>query len=127
MRLTTEVLARFVGGQMEIQNQSEGYIHRGEIEEVAVEGEMLQVKFAWCAKGEEYPSIPTRWVKDDLLEYGLSLVEGFTSISDIGQGDSGSSRICIQSVLSGETIVLFPPDGSRLDRNKVVGLDPVSA
>ncbi len=121
MRLTTEVLTPYVGGQVEIQNEIERYIFRGEIAQVTVDGEELQVRFTWFAKGEGYP--PIRWVKADHLDYGLSLTVGFTSISEIGRGSkSGSNRICIESVISNETIVFFPPDGSRLDPAKVEGL-----
>jgi hypothetical protein len=125
MRLTTADVARFVGGQMEIQNQSEGYIYRGEIATIAVENNELQVKCAWLGKGEGYPPLPKRWVKDDQLDYGANLE--VYSVSDIGPGEEGDSRLCLQSGIVGETVVLFPPNGSKLDRAKVEGLDPVPA
>jgi hypothetical protein len=38
-KLTAEQVARFVGGQMEIQNEGEKYIYRGDIETITVTGE----------------------------------------------------------------------------------------
>lgn len=123
MRFTQEMLSRYVGGQMEIQNEIERYILRGEIAQVALEGDELSVRFAWLAKGEGYPPLPERWANKEELDYGLTLMEGFTSISDIGPShDGGSSRIAIQSIISNELIVFFPPDGSKLDPAKVEGL-----
>ena len=119
MRVTTGHVARFVGGQMEIQNKGEGYMFRGEIQkiEVAEAENELRVKFAWIAKGEGYPPLPKRWVRDEQVDYAASL-EVYTA-SDIGPSETGGSRLCFQSSIVGETVVLFPPDGSKLDRSKV--------
>jgi len=108
---------------MEIQNSVEKYIFRGEIESIAVEGSELKVKFAWLAKGVGFPPIPQKWVKDDKLDYAMSL--DICAVSDIGPsgGDvGGSNRICIDCQIVGELNVLFPPDGSKLDPTKVEGL-----
>ncbi len=123
MRLTQELLSRYIGGQAEIQNQIEGYILRGEIDGVVLEGDEVSIRFAWFAKGDGYPPFPKRWVNEENLDYGLSLVEGFTSVSDIGpSGDGGANRIAIDSRISNELVVLFPPDGSKLDPAVVEGL-----
>ena len=123
MKLTTQVVARFVGGQMEIQNQNEGYMFRGEVKTIAVENNELKVRFSWVAKGEGYPPFPTKWVNEDNLDYGASLE--IYSASDIGSsGDEvgGDSRLCLNSPIVGEIVVLFPPNGSKLDPAKVEGL-----
>lgn len=120
MQLTDEILSRYVGGQIEIQNRNEGYLYRGEIATIAVEGEgddaTLRVTLKWMAKGEGFPSGPKRWVKDDDLTYGASLM--IYSVSDIGDG-----RIALNSWIVGETTVLFPLGGSKLDSSKVEGLN----
>ena len=128
MQLTTQTVARFIGGQMEIQNQNEGYMFRGEVKTIAVENNELKVKFAWLAKGEGYPPFPKKWVNEDNLDYGASLE--IYSASDIGPGSTddgigGDSRLCLNSSIVGETVVLFPPNGSKLDPAKVEGLKPV--
>lgn len=116
MELTTEVLAGYKGGQIEIQNQNEGYLYRGEIADAEVKDGDLVVWFNWQAKGESYPPFPTRWVKEENRNFVLSLMEGFTSIRDIGPGaEGGSNRILILSLISSEIIILYPPDGSKLD------------
>ena len=123
MQLTTQVVERFKGGQMEIQNQGESYLYRGEVESIAVENNVLQVKFAWVAKGEGFPPLPNKWVKDDRLDYAASLE--IYSTSNIGPSDGevgGSDRLCLNSSIIGEIVILFPPDGSKLDPSKVEGL-----
>lgn len=123
MDLTTQMVATFIGGQMEIQNLNEGYLFRGEIKAIAVEDNELRVEFAWLAKGEGYPPVPNRWVKDDRLDYTASLE--IYSVSDIGpSGDEigGGTRICLNSSIVGEMAVLYPPNGSKLDAARVEGL-----
>jgi len=109
-------VASYVGGQMEIQNQNEGYMYRGEVAEICVENNELRAKFKWLAKAEGFPPLPTGWVKDDRLDYSASLE--IYSPSDIGDG-----RIALHSPIVGEMVVLFPQNGSKLDPAKVEGLD----
>ena len=109
---------------MEIQNTEEEYIYRGEIESIDVAEDELRVKFVWLAKGEGFPPILYRWVKDDNLDYSINL--SICVASDIGPNDddvSGINRICVDCQIVGETIILYPPDGSKLDPAKVEGLE----
>jgi hypothetical protein len=123
VRLTNDLLCGFVGGQMEIQNSNENYIFRGEIKTIAVVGENLVAKFAWLAKGKGDLPMIEGWVKDDDLDYSINL--GICSVNNIGSSDGeigGGDRICITSPIVGEIIVLYPPNGSKLDPAKVEGL-----
>jgi len=123
MQVTSKILAPFVGGQMEIQNQGEGYIYRGEVKTVTVENNELKVLFAWVAKGEGFPPLPNNWVKDDKLEYAASLdIYSTSNIGPSGEEVGGSDRVCFNSSIVGETVILYPPDGSKLDPAKVEGL-----
>ncbi len=120
MELTKDTdLSSFVGGQLEVQNSQEGYLFRGEIRSLRVEGEGqnadLTVELNWMAKGEGYPPGPSRWVKSENRPYTASLM--VYSASEIGEG-----RLCLQSSILGEVTVLFPAGGSTLDRSKVEGL-----
>lgn len=116
MRLDTEILKRYVGGQLEVQNSGEGYFYRGEIADVFVENNEMRVRLSWNAKGEGFPPIPRKWVKDNShLNYAVSLE--IYAVSDIGD-----DRICLNSSIIGETAVLFPRNGSKLDPSKVEGL-----
>ena len=94
-------------------------------ESVTRENNELKVKFAWLAKGEGFPPIPKKWYKDDRLDYVVSLT--LYLASDIGSGDYGDSRICLNSNFTGEICVLFPPNGSKLDPSKVEGLQLAQA
>jgi len=67
------------------------------------------------AKGEGSP-FPSRWVNDTNLTYTASLL--IYGVSDIGDG-----RICLQSSITSETVMMFPRDGSKLDPSRVEGLN----
>ena len=116
MELTNEMAVQYVGGQMEIQNSAEGYIFRGEIEDISIENDELTVKFKWLAQGAGFPPLPTKWVLSSHFDYGASL-EIYTP-SDIGE-----NRLSLNSAVTGETAILYPPDGSKLDPAQVEGLD----
>jgi hypothetical protein len=47
MQLDTVQLARFIGGQLEIQNEKEGCVYRGEIATAIVDDDTVKVKFLW--------------------------------------------------------------------------------
>jgi hypothetical protein len=115
MELTQEVIGRMVGGQLEVQNRNEGYLYRGEISAVKLEGEgdslELIVSFSWFAKMES----DFEWSATEPKPYKVSLL--IYSVSDIGEG-----RIFLSSWIIGENTTIFPPDGSKLDPNKVKGL-----
>lgn len=116
MLLTAELLARFVGGEMEIQNMREDYLYRGPIESATIEGDEVRVRFRWLAKNDGGSASPTAtWTKADRLDYAVSMQ--ICSVSNIGQG-----RICLNVPVTGELVVLFPPSGSKLDPARVAGL-----
>ncbi|UZE94275.1 MAG: hypothetical protein IB618_01755 [Candidatus Pacearchaeota archaeon] len=114
-----EQVKTYVGGQIEIQNSFEEYIYRGEIERISIEkgscGDELHVGLAWLAKGKGFP--PQGWVKDDKQDYYRAslLIYSIFPISD--------GRICCNSSINHETVVLFPKNGSKLDPSKVEGLE----
>lgn len=115
MELTQEVIDRMIGGQLEVQNHSEGYLYRGEISTMKLEGEgyslELVVSFNWLAKMES----DFEWSVTEPTPYKVSLL--IYSVSDIGD-----ERIFLSSYITGENITIFPPNGSKLDPNKVRGL-----
>jgi hypothetical protein len=123
VEMTTQALQRFVGGQMEIQNSSDDYLCRGEVKTIAVEGDDLHVTFTWFARGEGSFPIPQKWMNDVPVDYAVSLsVCSVSNIGPSGDGIGGSDRLHLVSSILGETIVLYPPDGSRLDPATVEGL-----
>ncbi|MFA4955134.1 MAG: hypothetical protein WC641_07550 [Patescibacteria group bacterium] len=122
MRLTNEDVQPYRGGQMEIQNSGERYMYRGEIASIVVEGDELRVRFAWLAKGEGFPPIPKKWVKYDDLDYAVSLMF-YAASKGLGDEDTREERIILNSSITGELVVIFPPTGSKLDPRKVEGLE----
>lgn len=120
MELTEEVLAPFVGGQIEVQNTGEGYLYRGEIASIEITGAAnrpeLKVKLNWMAEAVGFPTFTGNWKVSDRLDYTISLM--IYLISDIGD-----DRIMLNSHIVGEMTVLFPKGGSTLDPAKVEGLE----
>ncbi|MBI4433966.1 hypothetical protein HY632_04265 [Candidatus Uhrbacteria bacterium] len=112
-----ERIAQYVGGQMEVQNLREGYLYRGEVKTIAVDGDKIKVAFAWIAQGKGFPPFPTQWINHDRLDHAFR----FSSVGHIGPGTEGGDRLLLQSLI-GELIVIYPPDGSKLDPAKVEGL-----
>lgn len=112
MQVDQVTLDRFVGGEIEIQNQNERYIYRGEVSGVTLNGDELHFDLAWMAKGVGYPPLPTGWERDHTLVYDVNLM--IYTFSDIGGG-----RLCLSSFITGETTVLFPPNGSKLDQSPI--------
>lgn len=122
MELKTVVVAPFVGGQAEIQNQIESYVFRGEIESIAVEGEDLRIRFRWLGRGSL--PLPEEWVVEENLDYAVSISTcAASNIGPSGGETGGSDRLFINTgFVSNEIITLFPPDGSKMDPAKVRGL-----
>ena len=103
-------VATYVGGQMEVQNEAERYLYRGEIEKIGIENNTLKVRFAWLKKLEGFPDKPGKWVEDKNLDYSASLE--IYHPSDIGEG-----RLSFYSQMVNELAVLFPKGGSKLLRD----------
>lgn len=112
MQVDQATLDRFVGGEIEIQNQNERYIYRGEISGVVLDGDKLHFDLAWMAKGVGYPPFPTGWERAHTLAYDVNLM--IYVFSDIGD-----DRLNLSSFISGEVTVLFPPNGSKLDQSLI--------
>jgi hypothetical protein len=76
------------------------------------EGDSLKlvVSFNWFAKMED-----SEWSVFEPKPYEVSLL--IYSVSDIGDG-----RLFLSSYITGENTTIFPPNGSKLDPNKVRGL-----
>lgn len=118
MELTTELLAKYTGGQLEIQNSNEHYLFRGEIERAWVEpGGMddkgtMHIRFKWLAKmGEDF-----KWhASDESLDYSITIaVTNFSEISD--------QRIVYSAMYIWERGAFFLPTGSKLDPSEIEGL-----
>jgi hypothetical protein len=121
VQLTTEMMQRFVGGQMEVQNSHEEYLYRGEIETIRIEDDTVVVRLVWMARGEGFPTLPTGWVVEHNHNYRAGLV--LFGIEELPPGSGGGgTRICMHSAITNELVVFFPPDGSKLDPRKVKGL-----
>ena len=116
MKLTTELLEPFIGGDLEVQNRGEDYLFRGRISEAVMDGEEIKVSFEWLAQNDGGPRSPTStWTKSERTEYVANLT--IYGVNTIGEG-----RIAMRSSITGELVVLFPKGGSALDEARVSGL-----
>ncbi len=118
-RLTTRVVARFVRGQMENRIRGSN-LRRGMISSIAIENGVLIVTFLWVAQAVE-SSFPQRWIRDRNLTYRTDL-KTYT-VEDIGPSrENEGTRLFLHSPTLGERIVLYPPNGEKLNPNEVEGL-----
>ena len=125
MKIQTNDLQRFVGGQIEIQDLGEGYLFRGEIASIEIKSEEktpllegldnygdLVVQLNWYAKME---NASAGWKVSDEKTYTASLP--IYSVTSIGQ-----NRLILLGTYTREVVTLFPKGGSALDPKKVAGL-----
>jgi hypothetical protein len=118
-RVTNELLAPFVGGQIEIQADifsDDLMVFRGELAALVVDGDEIKFTMTWMAQCEW----GGEWVKHDRLEYAVRLL--LFAVTNAGPGETGGDRLVLESPIMGERVTLFPPDGSRLDPQRVKGL-----
>ena len=115
--LNNNEVAKFVGGDMEIQNKNE-YLYRGRIKSVNINNNVLLVKFAWMAKGKGYPVLPIKWVKEDkFASVGYVRNLEFYRISKI------RGQLIFTPLFTSEIVTLFPPKSkNNLDPAEVEGL-----
>lgn len=123
MQLTEEILAPYIGGQLEVQSAKGGYLFRGEVENIFLKDIELFVHFAWLVKDENFPPATGDWKRERLknrLQYAVNLK--IYSARDLGPSEQGGdARLGLFSAVTGETAVFFPPNGSKLDLSKIQG------
>lgn len=118
--ITRKLLAKYVGGQMEIKNYKSGSLSRGQVKTIVLQKEKIDVEFDWLAKNEGTPENPKGWVKSDpSWSYVLPLKH--FSVSNIGD------NLRLETSDTGEVFTLFPSDGERIDPAMVAGLQLAEA
>ncbi len=113
-------LSRFIGGEAEIQNSVEDYLYRGEIASIKIERNTLVIEFAWFAKNRGGPlggekGFSMEWDNESNLHYAAGL--DIYSPSNLSDG-----RLAFESWMTGELLVLFPVDGSKMNPEGIHGL-----
>jgi len=133
-------MARYAGGEVEVQNSSERYCYRGHI--VSIElveasggyGPRFSVTLAWQVYtpmvGPRLPYHIERWQEiddPDKLVYNIDVTLPFADESapdrstekppfqNIGPSPEGGDRLLMTNPYTGEVATFFPPDGSKLD------------
>jgi len=100
MELTNNILSRFAGGMIVIENWKMRCSHRGRIVKLTIELDVLGTDLKWYAKGTGgFP--PTGWAKVETNLYSIN-VQGF-AISDVGEG-----RIVLTCPVTGKLVTLSP-------------------
>lgn len=115
MKPTIELLEQYIGGQAEIQkNKDEDYLYRGEIKSITIKDNNYIIIFNWIAELDKttatWKLCESRPWQADCNAYAWQ---------NIGPGSEGGDRFLFHSDLTGELVVLFPPDGSKLDFSRV--------
>ncbi|NIP32520.1 hypothetical protein GWO25_01280, partial [Candidatus Saccharibacteria bacterium] len=113
MELTQEFLSQYIGGQLVLANVEAGYLKRGDIKEIKLQGkpdnQKLNVSFAWFAKNRGQPLEPgDDWVKIKAQDLTFKL-------RDCQITDEGDGRISLwDPVLSESAVLLLPDDELRI-------------
>lgn len=118
MGFTDENFSRFNGGQFEVRNTHLRLVFRGGIETARMvkRGDLVTLNIVpeWMAQGVGYPT-PTGWRATVNIIYKANPLLYTASRIDNG-------RVQLQSEVTGETTVLYPPGQIVLDRSQVEGL-----
>ena len=124
MKIRTETLAPFIGGQLEIINPKDEYIYRGEIKtaEVSVDN-TLTIKFKWMARGINFT--PKRWVNETThMTYKVSLNIFSMRKFILGKKDKNKIMSMVSKSNSlNDTLIFSLPGGKGLNPEKVEGLN----
>lgn len=117
MEISSVMLPQFLGGQMEVKNQCEKYLYRGEIEKISEADGLIEVKFRWIAMGVGFP-VPERWINRPNIGFNMIFSVYVPTLLEDGCV-SFYTETCTDDI---EFIVLFPPGGNLLDPRNVEGL-----
>jgi len=119
-----EILKKYIGGQMEIQNIKAAKFLRGEIRSITIEQGKLLVEFSWLAE----LSSGNRWIKYQNLKYETNFQSG--CVKNVGPSPKhigGDDRLLLSPLGDEDEIAtLFPVNGSKLDPTRVEGLQPTN-
>jgi len=119
MELTQELLLKYIGGQLVLANTEAGYLKRGDIKEIKLQGEPnnqeLFVSFAWFAKNRGQPLEPgDDWVKINAQDLTFKLKN--CEIADEGEG-----RISLWNpVLCESAVLILPDDELRIGHSEIL-------
>ncbi len=124
--LTTEDLAPFIDGQVEVNSFSSRYVYVGEIDRAVVEGNQIRIGLSLVLNGERHPPFPKRWIRDDKRNsYIIDDLSKYT-VADIGPGkEGGGCKWFLHSRTKSEFAILYPADGRKFDARAVSLLTPV--
>jgi hypothetical protein len=118
VELTQDTLDRYEGGQLEIHDPRRGYLSRGEIDGISLNGADVRITFTWRAERRGYPQASGHWANDTELSYTVSL-------SDFSYSEIGLRRVCLSSQTPDDAVTLtFYMQGEPgLDPAEVDGLE----
>lgn len=119
MELTHKLLLQYNGGQLVLANTEAGYLKRGEIKEVRLQGkpddQELFVSFSWFAENTGQPLEPSDdWIRANTKDLTFKL-------KDCQITDEGDGRISLwDPVLSESAVLLRPDDELRISHSEIL-------
>lgn len=123
MELTIQALKRFEGGQAEVREpgKCELYIYCGGVKSIVVENNKLHIDFSWLAKIEKTSDSSRTWVNEDKRRRHTVDLAEVRAFYVLGSGDQ--NRLFLSWPLTGDLVILYPPNDGKLDPLKVKGLE----
>jgi hypothetical protein len=108
MNIIHDLLASFIGGELEIINVRNEHRTVGCIESLIVEDGKICVIFRWAW---ERSSNTAPWIKSPMESYYQATSIFQNGASSIGLGKTGGERVSMASPFADDMLVFYPPDG----------------
>lgn len=123
MRINQEIAKRFVYGQIETSKTGRQYVLRGDIEIIVISNGQLEIVCHWVALKDTSKSSTGKWV--------VCKIRSFKYV--VAHYHYNEDRFAAIGVLEltnpddpyEDQIMLYPPDGDRLDPKHVEGIELV--
>ena len=124
MHLTQTVASRFSYGQVETRKKGRQYILRGDIEIIVTNQGTLDIVCHWVALKDTSKSKPHRWVLCKLRTFSYQIDQ--YSYDEQELNETGVLRLVNPDDPYEDEILLYPPEGNRLDPKHVDGIEPTT-
>jgi hypothetical protein len=123
MHLTQVVASRFVFGQVETRKKGRQYILRGDIEIIVTNQGTLDIVCHWVAIKDTSNHSPHSWVLCKLRNFSYQIDQYRYDEDELKE--TGVLRLTNPNDPYEDEILLYTPDGSRLDPQHVEGIEPI--
>lgn len=121
MRINQEIARRFTFGQIETRKRDRQYILRGDIEIIVIGNGRLEIVCHWVALKDISESSDGKWTSCHIRSFAY-VVDQY-HFDEQRLQETGTLELTNPNDPYEDQIVLYPPDGDRLDPRHVEGIE----